>query len=322
MFDFLTQQYSQAQEALYHYVLEPLLYQFGLMHWAEDAFDGSEWLMLGLLQIFLIAFGLRLWEKLSPAELQVRHAKGMAADVFYTFFHRLGVFHAIIFIIFADFFFQFEGQLHDWRFERLNVENWWPGVTSIPWVSFLIYLIILDFIDYGYHRATHRFQWWWQLHALHHSQTTMTAWSDNRNHFLDDVMRALVFAFCALIIGVSPGQFILLVVISQFVQSWQHANINIHLGWAKYVLVSPIFHRRHHAIRLGYEASNQPGVLGGCNFGVLFPWWDMIFKTANFDRQIHPTGVEHLQLSSSVLQHQWQSLKSAWQTFFKRTHSL
>jgi hypothetical protein len=48
----------------------------------------------------------------------------------------------------------------------------------------------------------------------------------------------------------------------------------------------------------------------------------MIFKTANFDQQIHPTGVEHLQLSNSILQHQWQSLKAAWQTFFKRTHSL
>ncbi len=317
MLDFLSQQYGHAQEALYRYLIEPLLYQFGLMNWAEDAFDGAEWILLGLIQIALIAFGLRLWERLNPAEVQNRQAKSIFADMFYTYFHRLGLFHAIVFILFTDLFFQLEGQLHDWRFERFNVESWWPGVTSIPWISFLIYLIILDFVDYCYHRAEHRFQWWWQLHALHHSQKTMTAWSDNRNHFLDDVMRALVFSCCALIIGVSPGQFILLVVVSQFIQSWQHANLKIHLAWAKYILVSPIFHRRHHAVRLGYEVEHRRGVLGGCNFGVLFPWWDMIFKTANFDQQIYPTGVENLDLPNGVLQHQWQSLKRAWQSLIQ-----
>ena len=69
-------------------------------------------------------------------------------------------------------------------------------------------------------------------------------------------------------------------------------------------------------MRLGYEVENRHGVLGGCNFGVLFPWWDMIFKTANFDQQIHPTGVENLHLPNGVLQHQWQGLKMAWRAFF------
>lgn len=32
-------------------------------------------------------------------------------------------------------------------------------------------------------------------------------------------------------------------------------------------------------------------VLGGCNFGVLFPWWDMLFGTANFAPRWEPTGV-------------------------------
>jgi sterol desaturase/sphingolipid hydroxylase (fatty acid hydroxylase superfamily) len=32
-------------------------------------------------------------------------------------------------------------------------------------------------------------------------------------------------------------------------------------------------------------------VLGGCNFGVLLPWWDMMFGTANFEDCYDPTGV-------------------------------
>jgi len=178
-------------------------------------------------------------------------------------------------------------------------------------VSFLIYLVLLDFVDYLYHRASHTVHWWWQLHALHHSQTVMTAWSDNRNHLLDDIMRAVLLAFVALVFGVSPGQFILLVAFSQFIQSWQHANIKVDLGKAQYLLVSPMFHRMHHAVGYGHEAIGKPGVLGGCNFGILFPWWDMLFKTAIFPKAVYPTGVRNLVLSQNVLTQQWQCLAHA-----------
>jgi sterol desaturase/sphingolipid hydroxylase (fatty acid hydroxylase superfamily) len=31
--------------------------------------------------------------------------------------------------------------------------------------------------------------------------------------------------------------------------------------------------------------------LGGHNFGVLLPWWDMLFGTVNFEQRYDPTGV-------------------------------
>ena len=178
-------------------------------------------------------------------------------------------------------------------------------------------MILLDLVEYLYHRATHAFNWWWQLHALHHSQTVMTAWSDNRNHIVDDILRAAIFALFALLFGVSPGQFIFLVVISQFIQSWQHANLNIDLGIGKYLLVSPLFHRMHHAVGYGHEAIGKPEVLGGCNFGVLFPWWDMFFKTAVFSKAVYPTGVRDLKLSHNILTQQWQTLRSSARAIFK-----
>jgi sterol desaturase/sphingolipid hydroxylase (fatty acid hydroxylase superfamily) len=144
----------------------------------------------------------------------------------------------------------------------------------------------------------------------------MTAWSDDRNHILDDIMHALVFSFFALLFGVSPGQFILLVVLSQFIQSWQHANIKMDLGIFKYVLVSPMFHRLHHAVGYGHEAKGKPGVLGGCNFGVIFPWWDMLFNTAIFSKEVHPTGVRGLAVSPYVLQQQWQSFIHSMRAIF------
>jgi sterol desaturase/sphingolipid hydroxylase (fatty acid hydroxylase superfamily) len=172
--------------------------------------------------------------------------------------------------------------------------------------------VLLDFVDYLYHRANHTFNWWWQLHALHHSQTVMTAWSDNRNHILDDIMRASFMAFFALLFGVSPGQFIMLIAFSQFIQSWQHANIKVHLGFARYLLVSPMFHRMHHAVGYGHEAKGKSGVLGGCNFGILFPWWDMLFRTAIFPKEVYPTGVRNLTVSQNIFTQQWQGLVHAF----------
>jgi sterol desaturase/sphingolipid hydroxylase (fatty acid hydroxylase superfamily) len=299
--------YARLQEYLFTNILAPILYQFDLMGWAEDVFDGMDWFLLGCIQILLIMIVLRTWERLAPAEMQEPFAKSTKADIFYTFFHRLGIFHGLIFISLSGFFFAVDAVLHDFRFARLNVESWYPSITSIPLVSFCIYFILLDFVEYVYHRASHVFNWWWRLHALHHSQTIMTAWSDDRNHILDDIMHALVFSFFALLFGVSPGQFILLVVLSQLIQSWQHANIKMDLGIFKYVLVSPMFHRLHHAVGYGHEAKGKPGVLGGCNFGVIFPWWDMLFNTAIFSKEVHPTGVRGLAVSPHVLQQQWQS---------------
>ena len=250
----LSSAYGSIQEFIFANLVGPLLYQLDLMSWAEDVFDGIDWFLFGCIQIGLIVVVLRTWERLTPAETQERFAKASRADVFYTLFHRLGIFHGLIFIALSGFFFEIDSILHDFRFDRFNVESWWPGVSSIPVVSFLIYLVLLDFVEYLYHRASHTFNWWWQLHALHHSQTVMTAWSDNRNHILDDILRAVVMAFFALLFGVSPGQFIMLIALSQFIQSWQHANIKAHLGGAKYFLISPLYHRMHHAVGYGHEA--------------------------------------------------------------------
>jgi sterol desaturase/sphingolipid hydroxylase (fatty acid hydroxylase superfamily) len=311
-FNFITDPISAAyagvQEFLFSNILGPILYQLNLMGWAEDVFDGLDWFLFGCIQLLLIMCVLRVWERVAPAEKQERFSSASVADIIYTLFHRLGIFHGLIFIALSGFFFQVDSILHDFRFERLNVELWWPPLTSLPLISFLIYLILLDLVDYLYHRASHTFHWWWQLHSLHHSQTVMTAWSDNRNHILDDILRATLFAFFALLFGVSPGQFIALVVVSQFIQSWQHANVRVSLGRFQYFIVSPMFHRMHHAVGFGHEVIGKPGVLGGCNFGVLFPWWDIVFRTAIFPTEVYPTGVRGLSVSNNVFIQQWQCL--------------
>ena len=119
----------------------------------------------------------------------------------------------------------------------------------------------------------------------------MNLWSDNRNHLLDDFLHDIYLGCIAIAIGVEPGQYILLTVASRMLQSLQHANVRIHFGAiGERLLVSPRFHRLHHAIGAGHE-TNGRGTLGGHNFAVLFPVWDIVFRTADFSRSFEATGV-------------------------------
>lgn len=320
MMDWILSQYSAIQNWMMQFVVIPLLYAVDGMSYAEDSVDGVDWFLLGLLQVLVIALILVPLEKMKPADgtpLDKSAHQSRWVDIFYTLIHRLGLFKFILFLLFADWFFYLDGQLHDLGFDRLNVESWWPGVSSIPWVSFVVYMVVLDFAEYVYHRASHRWNWWWQLHALHHSQRHMSVWTDNRNHILDDLGHSAVFALVALIIGVEPIQYLWLLAISQLIQSWQHGNFDFDHGIFKYILISPRYHRLHHAIGLGYEVPGKPGVLGGCNFGILFPWWDMLFGTAIFTKDTHPTGVRGLEVSLNPFTQQWQGLLHALKALFR-----
>lgn len=164
-------------------------------------------------------------------------------------------------------------------------------MTDIPWLAFGIYLVVLDFVEYWIHRGQHQLGWWWGLHSLHHSQRQMTMWSDNRNHLLDDVIHDTIIVIVAQLIGVAPGQFIAIVAFTQLSQSLQHANLRLSFGLlGERLWVSPRFHRLHHSIGIGHE-SRGARTLGGHNFGVLLPWWDMLFRSGNFENRYDPTGI-------------------------------
>jgi len=320
--------YDQVHEWFVQEVVLQLLYFFDWMGYADEADLVVDWFLLGIVQLLIIAFVLR---PLESKEEEVFHSntqsqaswlkdikQAIRIDIFYSSLHRLGLFQLTFFMLFSGVFFYLGGLLHDVGFLRLNVEGWIPSITALPFVSFLLYLVLFDLIDYGYHRLSHRFNFWWRLHALHHSQRHMTAWSDNRNHLVDDLFRAFIFSGIGLFLGVQPSQFLMLIVTSRLIQSWQHGFYPYRYGFLKYLIVTPNFHRYHHAIDLGYEVPGKPGVLGGCNFGVLFPWWDMLFKTAQFDEAYYPSGVRDFSPPNSFVKQQWLSLKMSWQSFFQK----
>ncbi|GAA4018354.1 sterol desaturase family protein [Actimicrobium antarcticum] len=282
--------FGQAQGWLFQSVIEPVIYMTGLGEFTEQAFEGTEWLLIGVLELLLLFVLLRPLEALIPAQVMT-DKRARWTDFLYTAIHRLGAFTVVVFFILDPLMDHLTGLLHLEGVRPINLDGLWPGVTNLPLVTFLLYLIVLDFFDYWYHRGEHQVNWWWGLHGLHHSQQNMNLWSDNRNHLLDDFMRDIYMAVIALAIGVPPGQYVLLVAASRILQSLQHANVKLHFGWlGERLLVSPRYHRLHHEIGVGHESAGK-GTLGGHNFAVLFPVWDILFRTANFSKTFGPTGI-------------------------------
>ncbi len=280
--------FDTAHQWLFETIVQPMFFHLGLSAFIEDAFDGSMWLLIGVLQVILIAVvfgGLQRWR---PAEPIVDRQQ-IRIDILYTLIHRLGLFRLVLFFSIGPVWDYLFGQASLHGISTFHVDQIWPGVTDIAWVSLIIYILIFDLVDYFYHRAQHRFSWFWSLHAVHHSQRQMTMWSDNRNHLLDSFLRSSVFVLVAKVIGVPPGQFVLIVVLTQLIESYSHANIRMSFGKiGERLIVSPKFHRFHHSIE--YNESTA-GPARGHNFAVLFPIWDILFGTAEYKTGYAKTGI-------------------------------
>lgn len=284
--------FSIAQQWLFENAIQPLAFALGAGNLLEDGYTATGWLLVGMLQIVVMILVIGPAQRLWPAEAVTdRHA--IRVDVLYTLLHRLGIFKLVMFFTFEEWALQWFGVLRAHGLPTLQLDQIWPGVSDVAWVSFLLYLVVFDALGYWVHRLQHRLHWWWQLHAVHHSQRQMTMWSDNRNHLLDSVLVDLIFAAVALLIGVGPSQFVALVALSQLFESLQHANLR--WPWphgVERLIVSPRFHRRHHEVTLGHEPGTTRSHPYGANFGVLFSVWDKLFRTADWQGGSRPTGID------------------------------
>ncbi|MGV8805304.1 MAG: sterol desaturase family protein [Polaromonas sp.] len=314
--DWFSNIFNVAQTWLYEAVVQPALFALGLSNLFEDAYAATAWFLVGVLQIVVMLAVIGPLERWRPVEAMNSPADraSIRTDILYTLLHRLGLFRIALFFTLDPWFDQAFGALRTAGYGTFHLDQLWPGVTDNALASLLIYLVAFDFIAYWLHRGQHQLEWWWRLHALHHSQRQMTMWSDNRNHLLDSILWDSAMVVAAQLIGVPPEQFIVIVALTRLSESFQHANLRLWFGKiGERLWVSPRFHRLHHAIGIGHESGGAK-TLGGHNFGVLLPWWDMLFGTANFELRYDPTGIRdqvesNRDYGSGFWAQQWLGLK-------------
>jgi sterol desaturase/sphingolipid hydroxylase (fatty acid hydroxylase superfamily) len=309
MLDGLLRLIEQAQGMLFERAVEPALYQLGLMDWAEDVFDGVGFALFGALAIaasYLLFRPLELWR---PVE-RWTDRRAVRTDVVYTLVHKLGIVPALLFVVLTPIGAAIDGSLRFQGYIPPALEQLVPPLRDWPFATFLLYVVVLDLGEYWRHRLQHRLPWWWALHSLHHDQRQMTLWADDRNHLLDDVLAATWSGTLALLIGVAPEEYPLVVIVFRLIESLAHTNVRLGFGRrGSTVVVGPHYHRVHHSI-----AHAQPPFdrARGCNFAVILPLWDVIFGTWRREGTFPPTGVAALADASircGYLRHQWEGMQ-------------
>jgi sterol desaturase/sphingolipid hydroxylase (fatty acid hydroxylase superfamily) len=267
---------------LYDTALVPVLYQLDMMQWEDVAYGWLLFALYGVAQVILMLAICWPMERFRRLETWP-DARAVTVDIFYTLINRIGVMPLVTFVLFYNLQVSLNGWLTDRGYVPPTLEGLFPFLMGRQGLSFCIYVLILDCADYWRHRLSHQFRWWYALHAVHHAQRQMTFWSDDRNHVLDDVIAFVWFLVLGLLIGIPPMQFPLIILLLRLLESMSHANARVGFGWlGERLLVSPRFHRAHHGVLAAGQRS--------CNYGAIFPFWDMMFGSADFSRAYAVTG--------------------------------
>jgi sterol desaturase/sphingolipid hydroxylase (fatty acid hydroxylase superfamily) len=275
------------QTWIFETLVSPFLFRFGLMEWFEPAFNAVEVFMLGVVQILIIALGMRFFERRWPLERTANDAL-IGVDRIYTVLNKLGIVPLAVFMVTYPISNEIERLVREAGFAPPRVEQLLPWLHDNALASFLVYFALYDVAAYWLHRAQHKFSWWWALHSLHHSQRQVTVWSDDRNHILDDLLITLALVVFAQFVGVQPDDYVLILMIGRLIESWSHANVGVSFGrLGERLVVGPRFHRLHHALATPDERHIQDH-----NFAPVLPIWDILFGTAIYDGKTRPTGVD------------------------------
>jgi sterol desaturase/sphingolipid hydroxylase (fatty acid hydroxylase superfamily) len=135
----------------------------------------------------------------------------------------------------------------------------------------ILAVVFSDFLAYWVHRAFQRSSLLWNAHQWHHSSTTITLFSDLRNHPLQRLfLKVCLWSPVHLVFGLDVTDAVLFSFLISMVNLLNHSRIDTSYSViGKYLIVSPRYHHLHHEIqdRMGY------------NFAEIFVFWDRIFGT-------------------------------------------
>lgn len=157
---------------------------------------------------------------------------------------------------------------------ELRPAEHWPG-----WLLMPLTVVAMDGANWLAHYADHRLGPLWRFHALHHSQEELSVLTSFRAHPL---MHTTGFVLATVpVVALMPTRPIAPVLITIYVciGTLQHANLRWTLGPVGRVLVSPAYHRLHHA------PDTQR-----VNLGVVLTIWDVLAGRARFPSRSDAVG--------------------------------
>jgi sterol desaturase/sphingolipid hydroxylase (fatty acid hydroxylase superfamily) len=151
--------------------------------------------------------------------------------------------------------------------------------SSIP--TWILGLLVTDFIAYWFHRWSHQVNFLWAAHIVHHQSEELNITTVFRVSFFAVVFRACFFVWMAF----AGFDIFIITTTSLFLGLYQlftHSRVIGNLGILEYFLTTPSHHRVHHARNEKYMDKN---------YAHIFIFWDRIFGTFTKEEEEPDYGI-------------------------------
>lgn len=186
----------------------------------------------------------------------------------------------------------------------------WFQIPMNFW-TFGILIVLLDFIYYWFHRASHTNRWLWATHVVHHSSEKFNLSTPFRLGWTNVLSGSWIFWVPMVLLGFHPFAVLVALNLNLLYQFGVHTQSIKKLGVLDQILNTPSNHRVHHS-------SNGPYL--NKNFGGIFILWDRMFGTYQPEENEIPCEfgiVKNIGTSNPIVIafHEWGIMaKDIWRT--------
>lgn len=135
--------------------------------------------------------------------------------------------------------------------------------------SWILLWLGVDFFYYWFHRVSHRNNFFWMGHSVHHQSDHYNLSVALRQGFFQ-TLTSWVFYLPLALIGFPTWMFVIVLSINTIYQFWLHTETIRTMGWLEKIFNTPSHHRVHHGRNPQYIDKNYAGSL------II---WDKLFGT-------------------------------------------
>ncbi|MEE7626861.1 sterol desaturase family protein [Methylobacter sp. Wu8] len=144
------------------------------------------------------------------------------------------------------------------------------GLENGP-VKWVLAFVFFDLAIYLWHVASHKNEFLWRFHKIHHSDKSFNVSTGFRFHVFDLLLEIVYKSIFVVVIGVNAYLVLSIEIIELFFIFFHHANLRVPNEEAiSQVIITPSLHRAHHStLRKEHDS----------NYGIVLSVWDRIFGT-------------------------------------------
>lgn len=155
---------------------------------------------------------------------------------------------------------------YEWLLENFSLFSIDPHSVA----TWIIALLCFDFSAYWYHRWTHKINFMWQLHLIHHTGEQFNVATALRQPVNNVVNVVTVMWLPAAIVGIPAEMMVVIGLVHLYYQYWYHTELVGDLGFLEKIIMTPRLHAVHHAMNREYIDKN---------FSAWLCIWDRMFGT-------------------------------------------